>query len=694
MFKFTKEIWLLNIAIATLASLLIYFMFFYAFNKYQLEIVETTLKNEFSNNWCYDIDLDGKYEIINIDKTSLLENPMIVIYDDDKSVINQWNFTGSWLNDRFDFILVDDIEGDSVCEVIFLYEDKGAVYLSWINPSMPESKPSKIYLDSLTTDNNGNYSFYNYIKAKDINNDGIKEIVISLRGYFSLYPRATYIYNLKNKILKVTNTIGNGLTAVESFADFTNDKNFEFAGCSRAPGNVPDNSKVRYSDSSCWLMVFNHNAEFVFPPIEYKEVFSTLMSGFIKKNDSVYNYSLLVDYSKPITKYPIELHDCNGKLHYSLPTNFVGKINYLTVINDSLLISSNTYEGSYSVFNPFNKKVLLTINKNSKKLVYLPQYNQNQSKYFAHCFYNYSNKELLVYNKYFKDACSLPVELNENRYIFFNIRTFNGRQFIELQDKNRFYLIEYKLNPNRYFTFLKFFFIFIPLFLLLLFILNVQKYYIQKSMLREKELVGLQLKSIKNQIEPHFLFNTINMIGNAFLKQNKETAQQYLTSLSGLLYTAIQKSDSFATTLKEELEFVENYLVLQKVRFEGNFSFDIFMADEVDSNIELPNMLIHLHVENAIKHGLFHKKDGLGLLKLQISKNSNTTIIEIEDNGIGRKMAKELNPNSTKKGSLISEQIIRLYSKINRLKIEQQIIDLYDDSGLALGTKVQIEIHL
>ncbi|NOZ47564.1 MAG: hypothetical protein GXO79_12405 [Chlorobi bacterium] len=87
------------------------------------------------------------------------------------------------------------------------------------------------------------------------------------------------------------------------------------------------------------------------------------------------------------------------------------------------------------------------------------------------------------------------------------------------------------------------------------------------------------------------------MIGNAFHVKNKINAQKYLNSLSGLLLKAVQKSDSFATTLKYELEFVNNYLVLQKACFGGKLDFEINKEDDIDDSLEPPNMLIQIHIQ-------------------------------------------------------------------------------------------------
>ncbi|MEZ5196857.1 MAG: hypothetical protein R2764_10760 [Bacteroidales bacterium] len=117
------------------------------------------------------------------------------------------------------------------------------------------------------------------------------------------------------------------------------------------------------------------------------------------------------------------------------------------------------------------------------------------------------------------------------------------------------------------------------------------------------------------------------------------------------------------------------------------------MDDQTDLKIEVPKMILQSHAENAIKHGLMHRKEG-GLLNIKIHPNGQRLNIEIEDNGIGRKKAAEVSKGSTGKGMQIIQQIFTLYNKLFGYVIEQEIIDLTDSNGNASGTKVILTIDL
>jgi len=207
----------------------------------------------------------------------------------------------------------------------------------------------------------------------------------------------------------------------------------------------------------------------------------------------------------------------------------------------------------------------------------------------------------------------------------------------------------------------------------------------------ERERIELQLKTIKNQIDPHFAFNAMNMIGSLVYKGDPDTVYDYFTRFAILIRSTLQDSEKIARTLNEELEFVRNYIEIQKARFKGKFDFTLKIDEETDLETEVPKMIIQTFAENAIKHGLMHKKRG-GRLFINIQQKNSQLTISVEDNGIGRKKATLLSKGSTGKGMQIIDQIFTLYNKLFNYEINQQIVDLNDENGNAAGTRVVITI--
>jgi len=207
----------------------------------------------------------------------------------------------------------------------------------------------------------------------------------------------------------------------------------------------------------------------------------------------------------------------------------------------------------------------------------------------------------------------------------------------------------------------------------------------------EREKIELQLKTIKNQIDPHFAFNALNMIGSLVYKGDPDAVYDYFTRFAKLMRSTLQDSEKISRPLGEELEFVKNYIEIQKTRFKGKFDFTLKVDEGTDLKIEVPKMIIQTHAENAIKHGLMHKKEG-GQLLIDIEQKKNQLVISIDDNGIGRKKAAQISKGNTGKGMQIIDQIFTLYNKLSNHKIDQQIFDLKDKNGTANGTKVIISL--
>jgi ligand-binding sensor domain-containing protein len=217
-------------------------------------------------------------------------------------------------------------------------------------------------------------------------------------------------------------------------------------------------------------------------------------------------------------------------------------------------------------------------------------------------------------------------------------------------------------------------------------------YLIQRRKARkEKEFIELQLKTIKSQIDPHFAFNAINTIASFIYSDDPDTTYDYFTRFAMMIRNILEDNEKISRPLKDEIEFVHNYLELQKMRFKDKFDYFINIDPAILPETQVPNMMIQSYAENAIKHGLMHRKTG-GILKIDVNRTGSCLTATIEDNGIGRAKAAQLSPDSTRKGFKIMEQIIELYRKLYHLEITQSVEDLVDEKGEPLGTKVILSI--
>jgi LytS/YehU family sensor histidine kinase len=211
--------------------------------------------------------------------------------------------------------------------------------------------------------------------------------------------------------------------------------------------------------------------------------------------------------------------------------------------------------------------------------------------------------------------------------------------------------------------------------------------------IREKEMIELQLKTIKSQIDPHFAFNAINTIASFIFTDKPDVTYDYFTRFARMIRNILEDNEKISKLLSEEVNFVQNYLELQKMRFRDKFDYTIEVDEQIPADTQVPKMIIQSYAENAIKHGLMHRTSG-GLLTVSVKREDHDLILVIEDNGIGREKAARLNPDSTHRGFRIMERTLELYCRLYSTRISQEILDLKDAEGNATGTRVILKISL
>jgi len=200
----------------------------------------------------------------------------------------------------------------------------------------------------------------------------------------------------------------------------------------------------------------------------------------------------------------------------------------------------------------------------------------------------------------------------------------------------------------------------------------------------------LALKSLRTQMNPHFIFNALNSV-NSFIAQNDErTANRYLTDFSTLMRSVLNNSEEDFISLEDEIELLELYLKLEHSRFKDKFDYELNVDKNIDQGqFQIPPMLLQPYVENAVWHGLRYKKEK-GFLKVSLDKVDEETIkIEISDNGIGRAKSKALKTEHQKKqkskGMQNIKQRIKILNQMYKDKVDVFIEDMHDDKT---GTKV------
>lgn len=209
-----------------------------------------------------------------------------------------------------------------------------------------------------------------------------------------------------------------------------------------------------------------------------------------------------------------------------------------------------------------------------------------------------------------------------------------------------------------------------------------------------KRIKEAEMEALRSQMNPHFMFNTLNSI-NSFIIQNKtKDASKYLTSFSKLMRNILDNSKHKFISLEKEIQTLKLYIELESARLEHFFDYKITVAQNVQpDHIQIPPLVMQPFVENAIWHGLRNKKED-GLISIHISLfNDDTVVINIEDNGIGRGKSTELKTNRTSHKSYgidITKDRLKMVNPENKI----EVIDLYDNQNNSLGTKVVVTLKI
>ena len=214
---------------------------------------------------------------------------------------------------------------------------------------------------------------------------------------------------------------------------------------------------------------------------------------------------------------------------------------------------------------------------------------------------------------------------------------------------------------------------------------------------RQQQLANnlLALKSLRSQMNPHFIFNALNSVNNYIAKNDERSANRYLSEFSTLMRAVLENSEEDFISLSRELELIELYVKLEHSRFPEKFDYTINLDEQIDTEaFQIPPMLLQPYIENAIWHGLRYKEEK-GALSIELTKKETDIIeIRITDNGIGRKRSRELKTRNQKtqnsKGMGNIKKRIAILNTMYKDKVSVSVQDLNED---ATGTRVILTLR-
>ncbi|MGZ5471886.1 MAG: sensor histidine kinase, partial [Nitrososphaeraceae archaeon] len=221
----------------------------------------------------------------------------------------------------------------------------------------------------------------------------------------------------------------------------------------------------------------------------------------------------------------------------------------------------------------------------------------------------------------------------------------------------------------------------------------------QKNTIEIQNSNLLRQKMLLSQMNPHFVFNSINSIQSFILDKKEKEAYSYLAKFSKLIRMVLNNSEELVIPLFQEIDLLKTYIELEQLRFENSFALDFFVEDDLNiQSLVIPPMLIQPYVENAIWHGLMNLKEArAGKLSVKFTSENNLLKVIVEDNGIGRVKAglfeKDLihRPIAMK---LTQKRLQIIHKTWGQNGIKVNVYDLHDQNENATGTRVEVFLPL
>ena len=674
-----------------ISAIIIYFLP-PVFNKYRVKLVESNFING-KDLFCFDdLDFDNISERIQFDPNdgNLIK---ILLYKGQKTV-TQSNLNYQPVSGKY--IYIGDFDNDHRKDLFVFTHHNDSVFLNILD--ILSDNPYKLkdkYIDIRgPNDNKFDLPYVQNIGLKDYDNDGIQEFVFSLNTGFSKQPRNIYVYNIIQDSLKKSPKSGAPVLGPQFF-NLNNDDVPEIVFGTLGTGNL--DSLFPYSDQYTWLMALDKNLDFVFKPVQIDK----------------YPCRLIVT---PVTTESgnrlFVLNDYFGK--DSIPSS-------LCIFNEKgeLLRKRNLYEydrGNANILpGPEDKKNMIYFIRNRQSEIELMDSNFTTAKKIKGPAFYYSNplvsidadgdgkKEYLF--KGDKASLFYIVRNDFSSYVAYNNKSSGDILYsfasviLRGDERPYFYLpslyegvtLEYSHNPWYIFRYVIVAGIYLAISGLIYLIFLLQRYRASLHFETTRKITELQMKAIKNQIDPHFALNILNAIGSLFAtSEDREKADYLFGKFARLLRQTMLTSDQVELTLEDELDFVKNYLDLEKFRLNNAFEYSVEVGEGVDISLKIPRLFIHTFVENSVKYAL-RPLEGKGTLVISVMKLPGKYSITIIDNGPGINATEKDLIMGTGKGLEIVDEMIQLYYNLKKVRITYYLENGRSNEVFP-GTRVVISI--
>jgi hypothetical protein len=678
------------------AAIVIYLLPNKLFFKYRLEVYSQTETNN-SHNFFVDLDGDGISEWVEMSYNYISKAfPYLMVKSNidpyfGHTLHHQINYTPTLLEATPP--IFEDYDGDGIKEAFFFTSRNDSLFLLGIFPFISDG----VFLEKFITNVSIKEETYDFVVYSaglfDLNKDGFKEVVFKVIAGFAMDPRKFYAYDLRNDILNTSPT--NYMAFMENTSSAHHDSlGWIFTSSNYAPGNAKSEALPNdFTDTLSWIFALNSKLQFLFDPIQTDTINTTVQLKLSQEGAENYIFALLIPKNNRFD-HKLFKYDLNGSL---LLEKVIDRKNYRNPrikVVDSKLYFDYT-KGNKRISANLEPDLSFSKPKEIHTIYSFICANLNNDSLNEIITWNSFDQEIVVYQPGFDDPAEIKIETKGKLEAadFSMLKLNNGQKLLAAQTEENLIFLEYLYNKYYYLKYPAWITIYLFFVFSLQFLLRYQRKNLLQKYERERKMTELELLTIKNQIDPHFIMNAVNTLGNVIFSNDKgkEKSYQFLVKLSSMIRDTLQNSRKLSVSLAEELNFAKNYLYLQQYRYNNSFSFEINNELPDIASVEVPKMIIQTFAENSVKHGLAHKKDGRGMLTVAIRRTNGSIRIEITDNGIGRQHAAKVSKGYTGKGLGIIDQIITLYNRLKKTNVSYEVVDLMED-GKPAGTRIVIRV--
>lgn len=664
-----------------------------SFSRYRIKILDEELHSPFTYNLFSDLDYDGSSERISLDICDP-EQTKVIVYKDDK-VIDQYNVAYHPSNIRS--VSFFDYNGDSHEEIYIFTINDTALFLNVIDPLAPGKVPvsSRMIDRWKKTSRSNDRPYFLPVGMSESKGRQGKDLIFCVTTGFSLQPRNIYRYIIDSDSL---------IRSPRSYATIDNclmisrdgvSEEDSFLLSTQATGNA--DSTVSYSDLSAWLMVLTTDLDFAFEPVEIGSYPSRLVAIPLKTREPG-RYLVMLDYfGSGDHRSAFYVYDEAGNRmsehetgEYEHAFGYVysceadGNRSFYFLRDHSAAVEQ--MNGDFNIIATY----ILPPLADSKPIAFFDADMDGTRDYF---FIGRGIKSLVISREDFRSAIDLQLDFEGTNFLISQLLDPEKGALVYIQNEKNSWLIRYERHPLFYFRIPLYAVFYLVILLFITLIYRIQKYRVEMKRATEREIASLQMKAIRNQIEPHFTLNVLNAIGGLYLtEENRQQANYIFGRYASLIRQTVISSDRIIIPLEDELEFLSNYIDIERFRAGNSFEYSVNIAPGIDTAMRIPRMLVFTFAENSVKHGLRRRTTG-GVLEIRVGLDVGHVVVTVKDNGPGL-VRDDTPPAGMGKGLKIVSELNDLFYRLEKIRITYSIEDLNSKSPAETGTIATINIPL